>query len=118
MVIEDFDISAWESKQRLKHPDWTIRQLRNSRHWQKGLVKKLRESTRYWFNELDADVMLDIPEACGVNLVKTMSDMGMPLEWGQTARTIRKIMLIGKERPQALAGTETVTENSGEGDDE
>lgn len=96
VIIEEFDISSWEAKQRLKHPEWTVRQLRNPRHWQKGVVKKLREATHYWFNQLDAEIMLDIPEASGVNLVRTMADIGITLEWGTTARTIRKIMMIGK----------------------
>ena len=96
VVIEEFDISGWEAKQRVKHPDWTARQLRNLRHWQKGVVKRLREATRYHLNQLSADVMLDILEASGVNCVKTMAGIGIPLEWGVKAKTFRKIMLIGK----------------------
>jgi len=41
-------------------------------------------------------VILEIPEAFGINVVETMAKVGVKFEWGIRAKIIRKVMLIGK----------------------
>jgi len=97
-VIEEFDIEGWEKNQAEKHKDegWSRKQLRNPRHWQKGVMKRLRDKAHANSNRLLGDIILEIPEACGVDVVRTMASVGIRFEWGLNAKTYRKVMLIGK----------------------
>lgn len=101
-VIEEFDITGWEASQREKHKgeNWSRKQLRNPRHWQKGVMKRLREKALNNVNFLMRDVLLEIPEAHGVDVVRTMAKVGVTFEWGLQAKTIRKVMLIGKKEEE------------------
>lgn len=97
-IIEEFNIDAWEKSQAEKHKDehWSLKQLRNPRHWQKGVERRLKEKTYANSNRLLGDIILEKPEASGVDLVRTMAKVGMRFEWGEEAKIFRKIMLIGK----------------------
>jgi len=97
-VTEEFDIEGWEKSQAEKHEgeNWSRRQLRNPRHWQKVVMKRLRSKAQANSNRLLGDIILEIPEACGVDVVRTMSKVGVKFEWGEQAKKIKKIMLIGK----------------------
>lgn len=98
-VVEEFDLAKWEADQREK--PWrkgeTRKQLRNPRHWQKGVMKRLLEKTESLSNRLMGDVILEVPEACGVHVILTMAKVGVRFEWGDNAKTIRKVMLVGKK---------------------
>lgn len=47
-------------------------------------------------NFLMGDILLDIPEAHGVDVVRTMAKVGVKFEWGENAQVFRKVMFIGK----------------------
>lgn len=97
-VIEEFNILGWENQQREKHKNenWSVKQLRNPRHWQKGVRKRLKEKALKHVNFLMGDILLDIPEAHGVDVIRTMAKIGVKFEWGENAKVFRKVMLIGK----------------------
>lgn len=42
------------------------------------------------------DILLDVPEAHGVDVVRTMARVGVKFEWGEKAQVFRKVILIGK----------------------
>lgn len=95
-VIEEFDIVAQETAMSAKHPHWTLKMCRNPRYWQKGVMKRLREKALKNVNFLMGDILLDIPEAHGVDVVRTMAKIDIRFEWGKKAKIFRKVMLIGK----------------------
>ncbi len=97
-IIEEFDIAAWEHRQAKKHEGegWSLKQLRNPRHWQKGVMKRLLMKAQANSNRLHGDIILEIPEASGVDLVRTMAKVGVHFEWGEQAKMFRKVMLVGK----------------------
>lgn len=97
-VVEEFDVAAWEAEQREKphRRNESRKQLRNPRHWQKGVMRRLRQKARMHSNRLNGDIILEIPEACGVDVVRTMARVGVKFEWGLSAKVFRKVMLIGK----------------------
>lgn len=122
-VVEEFNIAEWETSQREKHNNdkekicvsslmvtryssiekkpikkWSRKQLRNPRHWQKGVRKRLRDKALKHVNYIMGDVLLEIPEAHGVDVVRTMAKVGVTFEWGLQAKTILKVMLIGKRK--------------------
>lgn len=97
-IMEKFDLKSHSEKMKLKHPNWTERQCRNLLYWQGGVRKRLREKT---FDFANADrntvVLLDIPEASGVDVFETMKDHGIILE-RHNPDNIIKIMFVGKVR--------------------
>lgn len=88
-VMEVFDLKAHAESAKIKHPQWTERQCRNPRHWQGGVRKRLREKAL----TLNGDILLDIPEACGVEVFETMKLHGIEIE--KHPQIVRKIMLVG-----------------------
>ena len=92
-VIEQFDLEKHAEKMKLKHPDWTERQCRNLLYWQGGVRKRLREKTRNFAGP--GDIILDIPEANGVDIFSTLEAHGIPLD-RHNPNIVRKVMLVGK----------------------
>jgi hypothetical protein len=89
-VIEEFDLKAHAESMKARHPDWTDRQCRNLLYWQNGVRKRLREKA---YRNANGGIVLEIPEACGVNLFATMSRVGIRLK--RNPDLIKKIMLVG-----------------------
>jgi len=94
-VIEEYDIDAWEKKQHKKHPFKSRRWCRNPRHWQKGVMSRLLKKAQAFHNAFLSHIILDIPEASGVNVLATMARAGWFIQM-HDPKTIRKVMLVGK----------------------
>ena len=95
-VIEEFDLKAHAEKMAVKHPEWTERQCRNLLYWQGGVRKRLKEKALR-AADLFFDVVLEIPEASGINVFETMAHVGIHLRREKPDQII-KVMLIGKPR--------------------
>lgn len=108
-VVEEFDLKAHAEKMKQKHPKWSDRQCRNLLYWQKSVMKKLREKS---FDEMcvATDRVLPIPEACGIDVFKTMERVGIKLE--RNPDFVRKIMIVVRHNPQNESPTRII------GDDE
>jgi len=100
-VIADFDLKAHAEKLKEKHPGWSERQARCVLYWQNSIRKKLREKAQGITYPLMGDILLDIPEACGVNLFATMAKHGIYLKTNPDL--VKKIMLVGKFRKEESA---------------
>ncbi len=87
---------AKETKQRIPQI-WTEPMCRNVYYWQKGVVKKLKSKATAIFNPFREDILLEIPEANGVNVFSTMSHHGLFLK--SRPDMVYKIMLVGKHPP-------------------
>ncbi len=83
-----------------KHPKWTRRQLDCCLYWQGQVNKRLRTAVDYnltrhiLFKGADRLVATYCPEAMGVNVTRTMADVGINLEW-PPERIVIKIAFIG-----------------------
>lgn len=93
-VIEEFDLQAHAERMAEAHPKWTARQCRNLLYWQGGVRKRLTQKAHRNYDPF-ADVLLVIPEACGVNVFETMAHVGVHIQRTKPNRII-KVMLIGK----------------------
>lgn len=93
-VIERFDLQTHAGKMATRHPEWTERQCRNLLYWQGGVKKRLYEKALQDFDPF-SDVLLKIPEASGVNVFRTMENVGIQI-LKTKPRHIVKVMLIGK----------------------
>ena len=90
-VVEEFDLLSHAKKMLEKHPGWTDRQCRNPLYWQGGVRKRLREKAQSV--AVTDSIILDIPEASGVEVFETMARIGIALE--KTPNLVRKIMFVG-----------------------
>jgi len=95
-VIEEFDLKTHAEKMKEKHPGWTERQARCVLYWQNSVRKRLREKAQGIMYPLMGDILLDVPEACGVNLFATMAKHDIYLKTNPDL--VKKIMLVGKVR--------------------
>ena len=92
-VIERFDLKAHADMMKQKHPHWTDRQCRNLLYWQGGVRKQLREKAKKFAATSFGSVVLDIPEAHGVEVFMTMAEHGVTIE--HSPNTVTKVMLVG-----------------------
>lgn len=92
-VIEEFDLATHAENMKQKHPDWTERQCRNLLYWQNTVRKRLKAKALI-FKQVD-DILLEIPEACGINVFATLSNVGIILQ-RQKPNYIVKTMFIGR----------------------
>ena len=91
-VVEEFDLLAHALKMKSIYPTWTERQCKNLLYWQKGVRSRLNKKARAVYKK--GDVILEIPEACGVNVFETMAKAGVVID--RYPDIVRKVMLIGK----------------------
>lgn len=92
-VVEEFDLKAHAEKMKIAHPDWSRRQCRNPLYWQGTVRANLRKKCILG----PGDILLDIPEACGINVFQTMANIGITID--HAPDMVRKVMIIGRKKP-------------------
>lgn len=106
-VWNRFDFGAHVERMREKHPGWSERQLRCCLYWQPSARKQLKRLLmRVMRNpdgieQKDRVVLVACPEGAGIDVTKTMADIGIELEW-PTRKYAYQIVLLGygnKEQP-------------------
>ena len=95
-VVDEFDLEAHAAHMKAAHPTWSGRQCRNPLYWQGKVMKRLREAAEAFLASSGGGTILEIPEACGVEVFETMAKAGVILE--RTPRIVRKVMLVGMVR--------------------
>ncbi len=99
-VVFPFDLKA-HAEEMKKRPrkdgkPWTEAQARCVLYWQEHKVRKpLKAEAMTECFPLMGDVLLDIPEANGVNVFATMGKHGVVLK-ARNPDIIQKVMLVGK----------------------
>ncbi len=97
-VIEEFNLAFHEAKMRAAHPNWTEKQCRNLLYWQPKVKAALRQKAYPDYPNRPSDrIVLEIPEASGVNVFETMEVVGIKID--RHPNIVRKVMLIGKANP-------------------
>ena len=80
-IHNGFDLEGHVSRMRERHPDWSQRQLRCCLYWQGTARKQLRRKAEAFLETHQEWVVLYAPEACGVDITRTMASVGIELEW-------------------------------------
>jgi hypothetical protein len=84
-VYNAFDFGSHVARMRGKHPEWSNRQVECCLYWQGTARVQLREQVVAFFGTAAGrsmiGVVLDCPEACGVDVTATMRLIGIELEW-------------------------------------
>jgi hypothetical protein len=98
LVCKPFDLETHVERMRSLHPNWSERQARCLLYWQGSLRRKTREEAISFINSTKDNLLLiDTPEATGVDVFETCRRIGMTLEKNPT-KTVWKIMIIGKKK--------------------
>lgn len=98
LAFSRFSLQKHVRKLKRKHPDWSRRQLRCVLYWQGTSRKQMRERARECQRETGADVVLDCPEALGVNVYVTCALNGLKLEKIKNLKVCRHVALVGFRR--------------------
>jgi len=92
-VVELFNLEEHMERMKEKHPDWSERQCRNPWYWQGSVRKRLKEKAYEAACAIPGSIVLEIPEACGVNVFETMLKEYVLLE--RAPKLVKKVMLVG-----------------------
>lgn len=102
VVAYAFDLKSHVDKMKLRHPNWTEKQLRNCLYWQHSARKALKEAVLKFLKENKGKGyrVTFCPEAMGVNVFSTMSKAEIPMQW--PPKTIAyKVAIIGVRKKQS-----------------
>jgi hypothetical protein len=98
----EFNLQEHVNNMRIKHPDWTERQLRNVLYWQakpkhclKKNVKLALEKYKTFFPYGKIDAYCTMPESLGIHVYNTMRRHNIFLERIRHLKTARFIAFIG-----------------------
>lgn len=80
-IIYQFNLKKHVLEMRLKHPDWSLRQLRNLLYWQPKANKQLLLIIRDFHRGYRGFHITACPEALGLNVTLTLKNAGFDLEW-------------------------------------
>jgi predicted metal-binding protein len=90
----DFNLAKHVEAMREKHPDWTYKQLSCLLYWQNGVKKKLARLVEdFLFEHVEYSATV-IPEAMGVDMIKTMAAVGVNIHF-PPQDIVYKIALAG-----------------------
>lgn len=99
VVWNIFDFAAHCQWMKVKHPQWSTRQVECCLYWQQGARKELgleiiKFTKLTYKNGNPTRIVLLVPEARGVNVTETMKSIGEVLEWPPKTKTYQ-VALIG-----------------------
>lgn len=89
-----FDFAGHCKNMQNKHPGWSKRQTECCLYWQPKARKQLRTIIKDFLIGHRGLIIVQCPEACGVDLTATMQSIGHQLEWPPKIKTYQ-IVLAG-----------------------
>jgi hypothetical protein len=93
-IINEFDLANHMRRMKLRHPQWSDRQLRCCLYWQTGARKKLAAKVTAFLVEHEDYAADFCPEAEGVNVTQTLRLSGINLEW-PPRKIARQVAFVG-----------------------
>ena len=99
-VHSEFNLSAHVARMRLKHPDWTDRQLKCVLYWQGTSRKQLRERISTAIEATGCNYITTCPEAQGLNVFATCQVNGLKLDRTKTLEVCRHVAIIGYKKEE------------------
>jgi len=97
LVIREFDLETQEIYMKRRHPNWSKKMCRNARYWQKSLMNQIMREARLFVWQHPEYMILERPEANGVNLFSTCRIHGIKLE-RNPQKIVRKMVMVGKRK--------------------
>jgi hypothetical protein len=106
-IWSTFDLGSHVSRMRELHPGWSDRQLVCCLYWQPKARIVLRGVIRDFLVEHPGLVVVQTPEAAGVQLTTTMEQVGEVLEWPPVTKTYQ-IVLAGSSVSEPGIGNDGI----------
>mgnify|MGYP000090947200 CR=1 FL=1 len=100
-VFCGFKLNEHIERMHQKHPDWSERQLKCVLYWQGSVNKRLRDLAKLYSYTYASSIYTLCPEAMGVNVIKTMKKVGLPI-YPRPKDIVFKVGLIGQPSPQTV----------------
>ncbi len=81
LIDTPFRIGDHYRKRRELQPTWTEYEIKNSRHWQNGVISQHEAEIEKFYNIYGREYIAITPEALGVDVTATLKEVGIYLEW-------------------------------------
>lgn len=97
----EFNLQEHVNNMRIKHPDWTERQLRNVLYWQAKSKKELKKQVNNLIvqmkekHNLELNAYCTMPESLGIHVYNTMRRHNLFLEKIRHLKTARFVAFVG-----------------------
>ena len=95
-IIYRFNLRSHTEKLKIKHPDWSDRQLKCCYYWQNTARKQLMIGIKQFLKEHRGLSVEPTPEAMGIDITKTLENSGFKLEWPPEF-SVCKVAIAGKK---------------------
>jgi len=95
VAFSEFNLSAHIFRMQIKHPNWSDRQCRCVLYWQGTSRKQMRIRVKIAKFFGGGNLVLECPEAHGVNVYATCAYSGLKLQRIKNLETCRHVALIG-----------------------
>lgn len=95
LAFSSFDLQAHVGRMMLKHPTWSMKQLKNVLYWQGTSRKQMRIRARAVMTLTGSDTSIECPEGMGVNVYATCLLSGLILQKIKRLDTCHHVTLIG-----------------------
>jgi len=89
-----FDFARHVARMKQRHPNWSERQAACCLYWQGTARAMLAEKLRAFRRDHPGTIVIQTPEALGVNVTATMQSLGVTLEWPPKTITFQ-VALVG-----------------------
>ncbi len=96
LIYTEFNIGEHAERMKKLHPKWTGRQIYCCLYWQLKARKLQRQEEEKSIKEKGINLILNSPEANGVNITSLMRKVGIKLEW--PPRKITRLVSLGGTR--------------------
>jgi predicted metal-binding protein len=102
LVITEFNLGEWANKMKEKHPNWSDRQARCCLYWQGKCRKRLKEGLaaikKCFYNDT---VHTLCPEAMGLNVIRTLRKLGVPIV-SRPRDIVYKVAMFGYKKDRLI----------------
>lgn len=96
-IFSEFDLEGHINSMKIKHPNWTDKQLRNVLYWQGKARKELRNRIWQARKFIDFDCISITPESNGVNVYRTCAHHGLLLNRIKGLKINKFFAIVGKK---------------------
>lgn len=97
LAVQEFDLEGWVKKLQAEHPSRSEAQCRIPYLWQGKVKRELLAEANKFLWTFPGGVILERPEANGVNLFATCRLQGMELE-KNPQKVVKVMMIIGRRK--------------------
>ena len=93
-IAKKFSLMKQENKIKDMHNEWSKKKCRCVYYYQSSIKRDIKDTIKQYFGSSNKSIILDVPEASGINVYSTMAKHGLYLK-ANYEDIIYKIMIVG-----------------------